>query len=532
MLLNMTMLAQSLDDVVQRVDLGSDSSEMRLSHAELLDAGVRPVEGVVCLADATAGPLELPRTGARLRLICIGDPGDLSSLPSPPELIVVGGITLPRLLARVQRVFRRYERWDEELKGIMMRGGMVSELLGASMAIFRSNILVHDRDLRAIAYRTHDLGEDESPLRSLTVDRPLSPAVASTFADTVAANCPGTDPFSIRGPHFWTSSSGPQCLNMNVVHDGTVIARVVLTTTNRDEEPTARDVAPFVVLCSYIEAILGQSYSRLLSTAEDALSSLITRMVRDEHVPEPDMREAAAGRGWDHRGDHFALLAVSMAGGTSRHLSTAYPLMSVFSLTAELLRETHTLVHEGTGLVLVNLSRVGIGEDEVRHVLERIGAENGCRFCAGRPVRGLRGIAKAHREAMQTLGLARRAAPACGKAAAVVTIDDVMLGLVDQSVAAAVAPLTVCPRGLLAVIRHDNAHHSELYRTLRTYVEQSCSPSRSARLLYVQRSTFLYRLHKALELLDMDLDDPDDQLRLRLAFRLLDLMPARELAQL
>ena len=533
MLLNMAMIAQGLGDAVAFADVSSDASAMTLSHAELACEGVEPLEDVVYLYDARKDPPAAPE-GGRLRLVAVVDPGGAggcgpSGAGAPGvERIEVAGLALPELLARVQRVFRRYAQWDDALKAVMMRGGLVADLLDASVGLFSSNILVHDRDMRVIAYRTHGGSRGRSPLDDLAVDRPMSGQVATTFNSTVAANAPGVDPFSIRGPHFWTSANGPQCLSMNVFHGERFLARVVLTTLDYDEEPTAGDVVPFVTLCSYIESVLQLSCAHLLGGAEDAFTGMLAQVMRGLPVAERDLRAAARARGWDYYNDRYLLLAVEMGAEGGRHLSHSYPLIAVFNLTAELLGSTHTFVFEGRGMVLVDLTRSGASAPATRRLVERIADENGCAFCCGRPVTGLRGLAQAHREALQALALRpdRRGGPP----ARVVTIDDVALALVDRCVAEAISPLTFCPEGLLAIIRHDNAHRSEIYRTLRVYVEQNCSPSRSAKLLYVQRSTFLYRLRKAQELLGMDLADPEAQVRLRLSFRLLDALSARELA--
>ena len=315
---------------------------------------------------------------------------------------------------------------------------------------------------------------------------------------------------------------------MNVFHNGRFLARVVLTTLNHEDEPTPKDVVPFVTLCSYIESVLQLSCAHILNGTEDALTSLISQLVRGLPVAERETRSAAKNRGWDYWNDRYLLLTVEASAGMGRRLNQAYPLISVFNLTAELLKSTHTFIFEGRGMILVNLTRCGLDDETAHRHIERIADENGCLFCCGRTVVGMRRLAQAYKEAMQVLRISsdKRGAGA----SRVTTIDDVALQIADHSIAESLSVLTFCPKGLLAIIHHDNTHHSEIYRTLRVYVEQNCSPSRSAKLLFIQRSTFLYRLRKAQELLGLDMADPEVQVRLRLSFRLLDTLPGREFA--
>jgi DNA-binding PucR family transcriptional regulator len=56
-------------------------------------------------------------------------------------------------------------------------------------------------------------------------------------------------------------------------------------------------------------------------------------------------------------------------------------------------------------------------------------------------------------------------------------------------------------------------------RTLATYLDQQGSIIRTAEVLHLHRNAVAYRLRRITELLDVDLDDPDQRLALQLACR-------------
>ena len=58
--------------------------------------------------------------------------------------------------------------------------------------------------------------------------------------------------------------------------------------------------------------------------------------------------------------------------------------------------------------------------------------------------------------------------------------------------------------------------------TLRTYLEENLNATQAASLLFIHRSTFLYRLDKIKNILDSGLDDPEEIFYLNLSFRLLE----------
>ena len=101
----------------------------------------------------------------------------------------------------------------------------------------------------------------------------------------------------------------------------------------------------------------------------------------------------------------------------------------------------------------------------------------------------------------------------------------------------------ICHEGLLELKKHDEEnlpfvcliHLVQLYldkqneenqtqymETLRVYLEQHLSATQAARELFIHRSTFLYRLDRIKEILQSELDDPEEIFYLELSFRLLE----------
>ena len=75
---------------------------------------------------------------------------------------------------------------------------------------------------------------------------------------------------------------------------------------------------------------------------------------------------------------------------------------------------------------------------------------------------------------------------------------------------------------LLTLREQDRVGGSELYETLRIYLEHERSLVRTAAALFIHRNTLLYRLEKLRQLVDLDLDDPELRLYLTLSYRMLE----------
>lgn len=80
----------------------------------------------------------------------------------------------------------------------------------------------------------------------------------------------------------------------------------------------------------------------------------------------------------------------------------------------------------------------------------------------------------------------------------------------------------ICHEGLLELKKHDEENQTQYMETLRVYLEQHLSATQAARELFIHRSTFLYRLDRIKEILQSELDDPEEIFYLELSFRLLE----------
>ena len=75
---------------------------------------------------------------------------------------------------------------------------------------------------------------------------------------------------------------------------------------------------------------------------------------------------------------------------------------------------------------------------------------------------------------------------------------------------------------LLTLREQDRVNGSELYETLRVYLENERSLVKTAKALFIHRNTLLYRLEKLHQLVELDLEDAELRLYLTLSFYMLE----------
>ena len=100
--------------------------------------------------------------------------------------------------------------------------------------------------------------------------------------------------------------------------------------------------------------------------------------------------------------------------------------------------------------------------------------------------------------------------------------EDCVLRYMLQNACGTFTISELCPPGLLRLKEYCEKSDVDYLHVLRVWLECNCSASEASRRLYLHRSTFMKRLDRIREILDIDLYDHDNLLLLQLCIRLLD----------
>ena len=147
---------------------------------------------------------------------------------------------------------------------------------------------------------------------------------------------------------------------------------------------------------------------------------------------------------------------------------------------------------------------------ELRAALAELKEKGRPRVAAGAPVE-IADLARSRSQAEETLGLLR-----AGLLAGLVgSFDDLWTTLVLHRAATAAGPANVTKLGPLEALRtYDQANRTGYVDTLYEWLRFPGDPRAAARALRIHPNTFRYRMRRLLELVPLDLDDPDVRLAL------------------
>ena len=92
-------------------------------------------------------------------------------------------------------------------------------------------------------------------------------------------------------------------------------------------------------------------------------------------------------------------------------------------------------------------------------------------------------------------------------------------------------PLRACfPSGLKRLVEHDAGSAVSYLETLKIYLEQNMSVTRTASRLFLNRSTLLERMNRIKNLLDSDRQDAEERLLLQILLKAMEVQKKLELS--
>ena len=99
--------------------------------------------------------------------------------------------------------------------------------------------------------------------------------------------------------------------------------------------------------------------------------------------------------------------------------------------------------------------------------------------------------------------------------------DDYLLEYMVSRISHQISPELLVSSRLEALLNYDRKNNTELYHTLKTYLEHERNSLQTAKTLFIHRSSLTYRLERIQKITRINLDDPRERLLLQICFLLM-----------
>ena len=407
-----------------------------------------------------------------------------------------------RVLNSVQRIFDRCEAWENMLREEVLRGRNLQKILQLSAEFLGNPLLVMGLDFTLLG----EAGTEAIPEKSRLFH---SDGIDMEYMNALMQSAEYQKMQESRDVVLFPAYiSRVRSLNRNLFPEGKSVCRVVMHEWNRTF--TEGDRCLLNVLADYLELLL--MHSDTLS-GEDAIAGIFQTILKDRAADYMEMSRRLSVHGWSSQHTYLCLI-LQLTYLNQKNLSTN----AICHYIKRKFPQSASFVFEGEIVTFFNMTLLHKDTEEVGSVLTYFIRDSYLKAGYSRCVKGHMYIRRQFIQARTALDVGSRNRPYVW----IHHFDQVALTYMMEQVTRRLPASMICHENLRKLKETDEENHSEYMKTLRTYLDENLNATRAAEELFIHRSTFLYRLEKIKEILQSDLDDPDEIFYLNFSFRLLE----------
>lgn len=496
----------------------ADNATTRLCHYALpYVPGESFDRSAVYVADADELP-ENPVSEGHVSLVCVGRPPH-SYLRHPFGVIWTKEDISPiRLLGQVTRIFGKFGRWESSVHQIIEGGRQLRDIGLVSEPIFNNPLFLEDSGHKVLFHVTGYLDSLEMSAYDAYVSDygnitpPLPPGSYLPLGIIRQEDCGTREGL---GTSFGVPTLAAPSWRMNrllyqdIGEAGNRMARLMVDELYHPL--TDRDLALTSVLADFILRAM-RSAGTDLRTRPNDINVILENLLAHRLMDERRITAAASSYGWDVFDRYVCICLRPLLPGANSDT-----LRQVASQLMPMLPQIAYVAHGSSVVAVCDLTKAA---DEGRGVMRKIDAMLIPGVLAGgrsNPYNDLKNTFYFWNQAEAAIVLGLQSSPHETS----FSYEDLMLADMLRRVRGRQIPDAFVPRGLTALKAHDERNRTELVALLHAYLDRDRNVTRTARDLYMNRSTCIRHLERVVEVSGLDLDDADVRLVLGIALRLL-----------
>lgn len=475
-------------------------------------------EGRICLCEKIPSSLFMKKIPDAI-LIFVSDPAGFRSFRKARQgdtflsahmFTPASPVSLSGLFNRLQEIFDRYEVWDGQLSGLLRGESRLAAMLDCSMPVFGNPLLLQAADFLLIA---HSGIIDENPdLSHLTDPEEVFETITTSKLDPEY-----NASRELREPFFLPAYlSGSRQLCVNLFLHGVYAYRLILL---EELAPIDPSYAPLLQhLASYLEPILLRGGDETLSAGyslERTLTEIIDEKMTDYAVINNHLSEY--GWGADHR---YCCMTLKMTSLDSQNL-TSHFLCHHFE---EIVPGSCAFQYEDELVIFINLTRFDGSIDRLLLTTTPFLRDSFLKTGISNAISGTFDLRYCYLQARIALDSGTK----YQNYRWVHRFENISIDYLCDCCIRDMPAHMVCSEKLIRLRRYDDEHNSQFSQTLRTFLDTHLNAVQAAKRLFIHRSTFLYRLERIRDIIDIDYNDEEMLFYLMLSFRILDLQHEAE----
>ncbi len=500
--LNMNIINDAFSEVFTKISLHAPDDAAFLEDVRLFAAGQSFLQRYLYIIKAE----DLILLPEYLRGFCfiVAGKADIAAFPGFCYALFVEDEPDPlQLLALAQDTFEKYRNWNMKLHEALDSDAPLDAMLQASRGIFNNPIFVHDHSFNVLSYshrvpgmltweRDPRTGNEIIPLGMINDFK-----VEAAYLHTLSTTEPSLYPPEQRGYPI---------LYMNIWQDDRYEGRICV-----DELETPILPGQYPAIGHLAKLIVRSLKNHRLMQFN--LTGSTERFFRDylsgEITDSSQILKMMTRLSWN-RYDSYLCLRLSSGQQDLRMMSSAGALGYIESQ----IPDSCAFVYQDGISVIVNLTYSNISIPDILSSLALLLREGLMKMGASSEIKDFLLIPEGYYQAVTALNLGLQSSSMiwCYR------FDDYFLDFLYMKAEESLSPQLLCSQKLTILKEYDRTNHTDLYTTLKTFLELERNVLQTSKRLFIHRSTLFYRLDRICKIADINLDDEKERLVLSISF--------------
>ncbi len=424
-----------------------------------------------------------------------------------PDIHILDNTRPESVLFEIQEIFRELQDWFERLTAIEQENGMVQSLLQESLSVVKGQLCVIGMDYKVIAATEGRMRDELSSYKDGFMG-----TTEESYSDITSLK---QDPVyyklkDIDGVFFYPGNLAVDpsyCINLK--RNGETAFRLMINAANPEKDGASSFLLE--ILAPFVSHAL--SYNLPGKGADRSLQHVILTFLSLKDADYMTISSRLEQLGWPQESSYFCLVLKPSAFDVMN-----MTLRTICGYLENTIPGSAAVAYDQKVVMFVCMAVCPYTIAQIEQRLSLFIRDSFLKAGYSRTAEGHFNLRRQYEQALIAIETGERLRP---DRWIFRFRETALFYILDQAEKRLPAHM-LCHEGLLKLIEHDRIHGTEYAQTLRVYLDNSRNAVRSAKELYIHRSTFLYRIDRIRETLGSDFDDPDEVLYLMLSFRLLD----------
>ncbi len=444
-------------------------------------------------------------------LICCGNPSGIDTLPECSVIVFEEDVAADKVFNELQDIFDLFDQWDENLKTLYYEGGSFSDMIDCCDPVTCDPISLTDNMFRFIGF-----SKVLSEKRGLVASVDMSSRLSIDRVNEMLTSQKFSAISKIKGTNI-TSPFGDikgDLLFRNIFYQDEYVGRLMMKLLNNDKHRIRYCKSILEHLYDYIVRLYGKYMSFDKNQIYlNSLRDLLKDALDNKAITYNQWQKAFEENGWSVS-DELQLIQFKPNLRYDKNIYADY-----YSTEIERIwRRCVCFEYHNNLLLFINLRRFESPQKiDFKQALAYFLRETLMVAGISRVFTDMEYLRPAYKQTQIALEFGPRTSPEFWYH----YFNDYALSYILSKGIDQFKPEHICSEKLLKLKRYDEEKSTDYYRTLWVYFQSLFNSTEAARRLYIQRSSFHYRMDRIQQLTGIDFNSRRELLYLAISFEIM-----------